>query len=72
MRSTLAAEAASAAKAFDKGAYTRVMLYEIENGYKHKWESLDQDDCDLRNYWSAMCKSIPFALGTDCKSLYDV
>ena len=72
MRSTLAAEAASAAKAFDKGAYTRVMLYEIENGYKHKWESLDADDCDLRNYWSAMCKSIPFALGTDCKSLYDV
>ena len=72
MRSTLASEAASAAKAFDRGAYARVMLYEIEHGWPHKWDQLDLDDCDMRADWTVMCREIPFALGTDCKSLYDV
>jgi hypothetical protein len=72
MRSTLAAEAASAAKAFDRGAYCRVMLYEIEKGWRHKWERLNVDDANLRHDWTKMCRLIPFALGTDCKSLYDV
>ena len=72
MRSTLACEAASAAKAFDRGAYARVMLYEIENSWKHKYERFDEDDCHLRQDWSHMCQKVPFALGTDCKSLYDV
>ena len=73
MRSTLASEAASAARAFDRGAYARVMLYEIEQGWRHKWERLDQDGgSSLRHNWSKMCQKIPFALGTDCKSLYDV
>ena len=72
MRSTLACEAASAARAFDRGAYARVMLYEIENGLDHKWNKMDPDDCDLKADWAQMCRKIPFALGTDCKSLYDV
>ena len=48
------------------------MLYEIEFGWRHKWERLNVDDCHLRQSWAEMCKKIPFALGTDCKSLYDV
>ena len=72
MRSTLACEAASAARAFDRGAYARSMLYEIENGWTHKWQRLDPDDNHLRLRWEDLCKQIPFALGTDCKSLYDV
>ena len=72
MRSTLACEAASAAKAFDKGAFARVMLHEIENGRNGKWDQLNQDDCDLKTDWTKMCRDIPFCLGTDCKSLYDV
>ena len=54
MRSTLAAEAASAAKAFDRGAYARTMLYEIEYGWNHKWQRVDQDDNNLRFRWSDM------------------
>jgi len=68
----LACEAASAAKAFDRGAYARVMLYEIENGWDHQYQRCQQDCQDFRRKWSTMCKTIPFALGTDCKSLYDV
>ena len=40
MRSTLACEARSAAKAFDRGAYARVMLHEIEHGWKQPWQRL--------------------------------
>ena len=58
MRSTLACEAGSAARAFDRGAYARVMLYEIEHG--------------MDSHWTEMCKKVPFCLGTDCKSLYDL
>ena len=72
VRATLAAEAASAAKAFDRGSFARVMLHEIENGWTHMWERLNPDDCNLHQSWSEMCKKIPFALATDCKSLYDV
>ena len=39
MRSTLACEASSAARAFDRGCVGRVVLYEIEYGLKHKWNS---------------------------------
>ena len=40
----------------------------------HKWQRHDEDDSpeSLRLDWYAMCQKIPFALGTDCKSLYDV
>ena len=72
VRATLAAEAASAAKAFDRGAFARVMLHEIEYGWTHMWERMSPDDCRLHQSWEAMCKAIPFALATDCKSLYDV
>ena len=72
MRSTLACEAASAARAFDRGAYARVMLHEIENGWRHQWDRYAQDPSSYRQTWSEMCRQIPFALGTDCKSLYDV
>ena len=48
------------------------MLHEIENGWTHMWERLNADDCRLHQSWEAMCKAIPFALATDCKSLYDV
>ena len=48
------------------------MLHEIENGWTHKWDRVDKDDCDLRYSWIEMCKQIPFSMGTDCKSLYDV
>ena len=70
MRSTLACEASSATKAFDRGAYVRTMLYEIEKGWRHHWESVHADE--KRNDWTEMCKTFPFCLGTDCKSLYDV
>ncbi len=58
VRSTLAAEAASAARAYDRGMYARVMLYENERGWDDNWRNL--------------CKKFPFCLGTDCKSLYDL
>ena len=38
--------------------YARAMIYEIESG-------------EISN-WTEQCKTIPFCLGTDCKSLYDV
>ncbi len=56
--STLAAEAASAARAYDLGMYACAMLYEIERGRDDNWRSL--------------CKKVPFCPGTDCKSLYDL
>ena len=74
MRSTLACEASSAARAFDRGAYARVMMYEIEHGLPHKWERDvgDGDFGNLKMNWMDICKTIPFALGTDCRSLYDL
>jgi len=71
MRSTLAAEAASAARAFDRGTYARVMLHEIEHGWNQKWDRMANTG-EVRYDWTKMCKDIPFCLGTDCKSLYDV
>ena len=72
MRSTLACEASSAARAFDRGCFGRVMLYEIEYGLKHKWNRGELSSDELRSDWANMCNKIPFALGTDCRSLYDV
>ena len=74
MRSTLACESSSAARAFDRGAYARVMVYEIERGLPHKWNrDVDEGDVsDMKMDWMRICKSIPFALGTDCRSLYDI
>ena len=72
MRSTLACEASSAARAFDRGCFGRVMLYEIEYGLKHKWNRGELTSDELRSDWAKMCNKIPFALGTDCRSLYDV
>ena len=73
MRSTLACEASSATRAFDRGTYVRTMWYEIQHGWKHIWErEPNHNTDDVREEWSQMCQKIPFALGTDCKSLYDV
>ena len=58
VRSTLAAEAAAAARAYDRAIYARAMMSEIENG--------------LQGHWKDEIKTIPFCLGTDCKSLYDL
>ena len=43
MRSTLACEASSAAHAFDRGCFGRVMLYEIEYGWKPMLEREHQE-----------------------------
>ena len=51
VRSTLAAEASSCSRAYDRAAYARVMYYEIE--------------CGQTKDWHEACKAIPFALGTD-------
>ena len=58
IRSTLAAEAAGSSRAYDRAMYARAMIYEIENGRDR--------------HWTKMCAQIPFCLGTDCKSLYDL
>ena len=58
VRSTLAAEAAGASRAYDRACFARCVIYEIECG----------KDC----HWTEMCRAVPFCLGTDCKSLYDV
>ena len=58
VRSTLAAEAAGASRAYDRACFTRCLIYEIE--------------CGKDGHWTEMCKQVPFGLGTDCKSLYDV
>ena len=46
MRSILACEASSAARAFGRGSFARVMLYEIEHGVKHKWIRNQETKCD--------------------------
>ena len=58
VRSTLAAEAAGASRAYDRATYARAMIYEIEKGKDR--------------HWTAMCKEVPFCIGTDCKSLFDL
>ena len=58
VRSTLAAETAAAARTYDRAIYARAMIAEIENG--------------LQGHWKEEIKTIPFCLGTDCKSLYDL
>ena len=58
VKSTLAAEAAGASRAFDRATYLRCLMCEIERG-----RSPD---------WNEMVKSVPFALATDCKSLYEL
>ena len=69
MRSTLACEASSAARAFDRGAYVRTMWYEIEHGWDQLWNrDLTEGKDETREQWTKMCKSVPFCLGTDCKS----
>ena len=67
MRSTLACEASSAARAFDRGCFGRVMLYEIEYGLKHKWNRGELSSDELRSDWTNMCNKSPFAVGTDCR-----
>ena len=58
VRSTLAAEASAGSRAYDRAMYARAMIYEIESG-KDK-------------HWTKMCSAVPFCLGTDCKSLFDL
>ena len=38
--------------------YARAMIHEIEVG--------------KNQHWTEMCKKVPFCLGTDCKSLFDL
>ena len=58
VRSTLAAEASGGSRAYDRSMYARAMIYEIEVG--------------KNAHWTEMCKKVPFCLGTDCKSLFDL
>ncbi len=58
VRSTLAAEAASASRAYDRAVYARAMIAEIEH------ERLKE--------WKDMVRSVPCSMCTDCKSLYDL
>ena len=58
VRSTLAAEASGASRAYDRAMYARAMIHEIE--------------CGKTDHWTKMCARVPFCLGTDCKSLYDL
>ena len=58
VKSTLAAEAASCSRAYDRAMYARAMYYEMQHGRSR--------------HWTEACKQVPFCLGTDCKSLYDV
>jgi len=57
VRSTLAAEGASAAHAYDRGCHARVILAEVLSGRTAAWPE--------------MVSSIPSCLGTDCRSLHD-
>ena len=52
MRSTLACEASSAARAFDRGTYVRTMLYEIENGWEQLWNR-DLEEGENREQWNS-------------------
>ena len=73
MRSILACEASSAARAFDRGVYVRTMWFEIEHGWAQMWNRARETRTNSnQEEWNRMCKAIPFCLGTDCKSLYDV
>ena len=59
VRSTLAAEASGGSRAYDRSMYARAMIHEIEVGKSEK-------------HWTEVCKKVPFCLGTDCKSLFDL
>lgn len=72
MKSTLACESSSAARAFDRGSFARTMKYDIEQGLKPRFETSISDILDRRAYWESICHHLPMAFGTDCKSLYDV
>ena len=58
VKSTLAAEAAGASRAFDRAVFLRCLMAEIERGRTPDWND--------------MVKTVPFALATDCKSLYEL
>ena len=57
VRSTLAAEAASASHGADRSVYLRALIAEFLYGYHSGWRDL--------------VARIPAALATDCRSLYD-
>ena len=58
VRSTLAAEAASASHGADRSVYLRALIAEFLYGYHSGWRDL--------------VARIPAALATDCRSLYDL
>ena len=58
VRSTLAAEAASSSRAYDRATFLRYMMSEIEGRRSGSWKD--------------MVQKVPCALATDCKSLYDL
>ena len=57
VRSTLAAEAASGAHAYDRGTYIRVLLSEMVNGSE--------------GHWTEQARGVPAYMGSDCRSLVD-
>ena len=59
VRSTFAAEAASASRAYDRATFLGYIMSEIEKG-------------KTGDSWKSMVQDIPCALATDCKSLYDL
>ena len=59
VRSTLAAEGSGASRAYDRAMFTRALIYEIEAG---------KDGL----HWTEAVRTVPFGIGTDCKSLFDV
>ena len=59
VRSTLAAESASASRAYDRATFLRYMMTEIEQGRQSR-------------KWQDVVRQVPMALATDCKSLYDL
>ena len=58
VRSTLAAEAASASHAHDRATFVRALIAEVLFG-------------EHGEHWSQVEKSVRYGLVTDCRSLYD-
>jgi len=58
VRSTLAAESASASHAADRATYLRALISELLYGYEQNWRT--------------MVSRVPSGFATDCNSLYDL
>lgn len=72
MKSTLACDSSSAARAVDRGSFARTMIYDVERDLQHQFEICITDAPERRAYWERICHPLPMAIGTYCTSLYDV